>query len=322
MQTRTLRVMALMVLMQFLGGCAGLQQSIHDSAISYETSAAGLEPHTLTFDYGDLQILRTPELRNDRPTLVLVHGFGANKENWLKLAQQLEGDYNIVAPDLPGHGDSIQDPELSYGIALQAERLVQLMDRLEIKRAHLAGNSMGGAIVAVAAAEYPERVASLALINSAGIHEHPAELDKHLDRGENPLVLDDPSDYDELMAFAMNEPPFIPWPVSSVMAREAYGNRSINRKIFEDMEADRDEDFRAVLARIQAPTLVLWGSDDRIIDAANAPLVADAVPDSRLEIIEGIAHMPMIEAPEKTAELMRALVSESTDGTGKQAGTN
>ncbi len=319
MQPRIFRILAVLLLLQVLGGCAGVQQSIHDAAISYETGAAGLESQSLTFDYGELRLLRTPELRDDRPTLVLVHGFGANKENWLSFSQELEGKYNIVAPDLPGHGDSVQDPDLAYGISRQAERLVRLMDRLEIERAHLAGNSMGGAIVAVVAAEYPERVASLALLNNAGIHEHPAELDRHLARGENPLVLNEPSDYDELMAFAMNEPPFIPWPVSSVMAREAYENRRINRKIFQDLEADRDEDFRAVLARIQAPTLVLWGADDRIIDAANAPLVAEAVPDSRLEILEGIAHMPMIEAPEKTAALIRALVRDATGKTAQQA---
>lgn len=319
MAIRALHTLALLLL---LGGCAGVQQSIHDAAISYETSAAGMEPQTLDFDYGQIQILRTPELTRDRPTLVLVHGFGANKENWLKLGQELEGEYNMVAPDLPGHGDSVQKPDLSYRIPKQAQRLVQMMERLGIDNAHLAGNSMGGAIVAVAAAEYPGRVTSLTLLNSAGIHEHPSELDRHLAKGENPLVLDDPSEYEELVAFAMNEPPFVPWPISSVMAREAYDNRSINRKIFQDMEADRELDFRRILTRIQAPTLVLWGSDDRIIDAANAPLVAKAIPDSRLEIIDGIAHMPMIEAPAKTAELMRALISEATDPPVQKAGAN
>ena len=319
MEKCALRIITLLLSIMLLAGCSSMQQSIHDAAINYETSAAGLESQALTFEYGELSILRTPELRDNRQTLILVHGFGANKENWLKLAQQLEGEYNSVAPDLPGHGDSVQNLELNYGIPHQAGRLMQLLDRLGIEHAHLAGNSMGGAIVAVAAAEYPERVTSLSLLNTAGIHEHPAELDRHLARGENPLVLDDPSDYDELMAFAMNEPPFIPWPVSAVMAREAYRNRDINRKIFEDMEADRERDFRAILARIQAPTLVLWGADDRIIDAANAPLVAEAIPDSRLKILADIAHMPMIEAPEKTAGLMRALISDAASHSGQQA---
>ncbi|MEQ6886130.1 alpha/beta fold hydrolase [Salicola sp. Rm-C-2C1-2] len=322
MAIRTLQILALLLTLLFLGGCAGVQQSIHDAAISYETSAAGLEPQTLDFDYGQIQILRTPELARDRPTLVLVHGFGANKENWLKLGQELEGEYNLVAPDLPGHGDSVQKPDLSYRIRDQAQRVMQLMARLGIDNAHLAGNSMGGAIVAVAAAEYPGRVTSLTLLNSAGIHAHPSKLDKQLARGKNPLILDDPSDYDDLVAFAMNEPPFVPWPISSVMAREAYDNRDINRKIFRDMEAGREQDFRSTLTRIQAPTLVLWGSDDRIIDAANAPLVAKAIADSRLEIIDGIAHLPMIEAPAKTAELMRALISKASEPPVQQAEAN
>ncbi|XOZ33387.1 alpha/beta fold hydrolase [Halomonadaceae bacterium KBTZ08] len=322
MTKRCFPLLALLLTVALLEGCAGIQQSFHDAAIGYETSAAGLEPQTLAFDYGELRILRTPELKGDRPTLVLVHGFGANKENWLKLGQALKGEYNMVAPDLPGHGDSVQNPDLSYRIPRQAQRLVRLMDRLNIERAHLAGNSMGGAIVAVTAAEHPQRVASLTLMNNAGIHEHPAELDQRLAKGENPLILEAPSDYDELMAFAMNEPPFIPWPVSAVMAREAYKHRHINQAIFADLEADREQDFRRILNRIQAPTLVLWGADDRIIDAANAPLVADAIPDSRLEILEDIAHMPMIEAPEKTAGLMRSLIQETatpTESEGQSA---
>lgn len=314
MRTRALRALSPLLLAVLLSGCAGVQQSLHDAAIGYEASAAGLETQELSFEYGDVEILRTPELREDRPTLVLVHGFGANKENWLRLGQALEGDYNIIAPDLPGHGDSVQDPDLSYRIPLQAERLARLLDRLDVGQAHLAGNSMGGAITAVAAAEHPQQVRSLSLLNTAGIHEHPAELDERLAEGENPLVMESPADYEKLMAFAMKEPPFVPWPVSAVMAREAYGNRDINRKIFADLETDRDEDFRTTLARIEAPTLVLWGRHDRIIHVDNARLVADAVPDSRLVILEDIAHMPMIEAPEETAERMRALVDEAEAG--------
>jgi len=112
-------------------------------------------------------------------------------------------------------------------------------------------------------------------------------------------------DYDELLDFVMEERPFIPWPISSVMARKAVANRRINEKIFNDIIKDTDSDFAATLSEIEVPSLVLWGSEDRVISVRNASLVAEALPNSRLEILEGIGHVPMLEAPEKTAELIR-----------------
>lgn len=299
-----------LLLALMLSGCSGLQQSLYDAAISREMGKAGLESDTIEIEEGRIELLRA-ENPEDRETLVLVHGFGANNTNWLRLSQYLWDDFNIVAPDLPGHGDSVQDPTLSYRIPEQAERLNAIMDKLDIEKAHLAGNSMGGAIAAMFTAEYPDRVLSLSLIDTAGIHKHPSRLDRLVEKGENPLVVKTPEDYDELLDFVMEERPFIPWPISSVMARKAVANRGINKKIFDDIREDADADFAGTLAGIDVPTLVLWGTEDRVISVRNASLVAEALPNSRLEILEGIGHVPMIEAPERTAELIRAIAEEA-----------
>jgi len=287
-----------------LSGCSGLQQSLHDAAISREISKAGLERDSIEIEEGRIALLRGDN-SEDRDPLVLVHGFAANNTNWLRLSQYLHEDFYIVAPDLPGHGDSIQNPKLSYRIPEQARRLNAIMETLDIEQAHVAGNSMGGAVAAVFAAEYPERVLSLGLIDTAGIHKHPSELDRLRDQGKNPLIVKNQQDYDELLDFVMEERPFIPWPISSVMARKAVANRRINEKIFNDIIKDTDSDFAATLSEIEVPSLVLWGSEDRVISVRNASLVAEALPNSRLEILEGIGHVPMLEAPEKTAELIR-----------------
>ena len=293
-----------------LGGCSGLQQSLHDAAISHEMSQAGLEVDHVEIDAGRIEVLRGTN-REDREALVLVHGFAANNLNWLRLSRHLHDEFYIVAPDLPGHGDSVQDPALSYRTPDQARRLDAILEELDIDQAHLAGNSMGGAISAVFAAEFPEHVLSLGLIDTAGIHEHPAELDRLREKGRNPLIVEDHEDYDELLDFVMEERPFIPWPISSVMAREAIANQDINRKIFNDLLKDAGTDFPGILSRIEVPTLVLWGTEDRVINVRNAPLVAQALPNSRLEILEGIGHVPMIEAPERTAELIRETAQEA-----------
>lgn len=293
-----------------LSGCSGLQQSLHDAAISHEMSQAGLEPDHIEIEEGRIEVLRGDD-SGDREALVLVHGFAANNLNWLRLSRHLHEEFYIVAPDLPGHGDSVQDPELSYRIPEQARRLDAIMEKLDIEQAHVAGNSMGGAISAVFAAEFPDRVLSLGLIDTAGIHEHPSELDRLREQGKNPLIVKNHEDYDELLDFVMEERPFIPWPISSVMAREAIANHDINRKIFKDLLKDSETDFARILSRIHVPTLVLWGTEDRVINVRNAPLVAEALPNSRLKIFEGIGHVPMIEAPERTAKQIRRLARDA-----------
>ena len=306
----TAYALPVLLLVLMLSGCSGLQQSLHDAAISHEMSQAGLESDHIEIAAGRIELLRGDNT-GEREPLLLVHGFAANNENWLRLSRYLHEDFYIVAPDLPGHGDSVQDPALSYRIPEQARRLDAMMEQLDIEQAHVAGNSMGGAIAAVFAAEFPERVLSLGLINTAGIHQYPSKLDRLREQGKNPLIVKTHEDYDELLDFVMEERPFIPWPISSVMAREAVANRQINKQIFNDLLKDTDTDFAAILSRIEVPALVLWGTEDRVINVRNASLVADALPNSRLEIFEGIGHVPMIEAPERTAKLIRELASDT-----------
>lgn len=290
-----------------LTACSGIGNRLYESAMEREARQAGLESEQIRIS-DDIDIALRHNLGQEhKQVLVMVHGFGANKENWLRMAQHLNEDYGLVALDLPGHGESTRDTDLSYRIPAQASRVHEVMDALEIEQAHLAGNSMGGAIAATLAAEYPERVSTLSLINSAGIHDHPSELDQALERGENPLVVRNTDDFRRVIDFTMEKPPFIPWPVSTAMAERAVANASINDRIFEDLQRDSSEVFRKALETIEVPTLVLWGAKDRVINVDNAPLMASRLSDSQLVVLDDIGHMPMIEVPAETAEHIRQL---------------
>lgn len=281
------------------------KQDIYQAAIDREKDKAGLQSHQMTVNGMDIAYLAS-ERQEGQETLVLVHGFGANNLNWLRMAQYLKDDFHIIAPDLPGHGQSTQDPSLDYSIEQQVENLSAILTQLDVDAAHLAGNSMGGAIVAMYGAAYPERTRSLSLLNPAGIQEHPSEMDERLAEGENPLVVNNKEDYKRLLDFVMEDRPFIPWPISTVMAEKAVANQDINRKIFDDIRGGSPEDFRKHLGRIEAPTLVLWGKRDRVLDAANAEVFSQLIPDSQVVLFDDIGHVPMIEAPERTAaEILR-----------------
>ena len=92
--------------------------------------------------------------------LVLVHGFTADKDTWGAVARHLTAQYTVIAPDLPGFGDTVRDPNANYSLDTQVENLRVFVQSMGLKRVHLGGNSMGG-VVAVYAAKYPQEVASL-----------------------------------------------------------------------------------------------------------------------------------------------------------------
>ncbi|TVP52988.1 MAG: alpha/beta fold hydrolase, partial [Halomonadaceae bacterium] len=255
------------------------REGIYHAAMDREKSMASMESRTLQVDGMDIAYLESPR-REGQETLVMVHGFGANNLNWLRLARHLQQDYHLIAPDLPGHGQSTQDLSLNYSIEHQVENLAAILKALDLDNVHLVGNSMGGAIVALYGAVYPEHTLSLSLLNPAGIQDHPAELDERIEAGNNPLVVDDPANYSDLMDFVMEQRPFIPWPISGVMAQRAAANQEINRKIFEDIRGGSADEFRELLPRIEAPTLVLWGEEDRVLSAKNAPVFGELISTS------------------------------------------
>lgn len=291
-------IFLLLALTLLFSACS--REDIYDAAINREMAQAGLEARDMQVDGMHIAYLEGPR-REGQDTLVMVHGFGANNLNWLRLARHLKEDFHLIAPDLPGHGQSTQNPELNYSIDNQVENLAAILKALEVNQAHLVGNSMGGAIIAMYGAAYPERTLSLSLLNPAGIVEHPAELDQRLEAGDNPLVVKDAADYSSLLDFVMEKRPFIPWPITSVIAERAAANQDINQKIFADIREGSAEQFRESLKRIDAPTLVLWGDQDRVLSPRNAPVFGQLIGQSRVVILEGVGHVPMVEVPESTA---------------------
>lgn len=286
----------------FMAGCSGIKYSIYEKAMNHERSKAGLELKTIEAGGKTISLMES-ERGNDKPTIILVHGFTANKENWIRFAAYLTETYHVVAMDLPGHGDSVKDFNLQYDFSDQVIYVNEIVSYLKIEKFHMAGNSMGGAISALYAVAFPEQVQSLFLIDPAGIHRYDCELTRRLAEGSNPLIVTCDDDFYELMDFALEEKPFIPWPVTSVMAEKSAANEAINRKIFADFHGIHAYSFDDEIKKITAPTMILWGAEDRIIHVDNASVFNQLIPNSQTIVLEGIGHAPMIEVPEKSAKL-------------------
>lgn len=309
--SHTLRLALLFSLaLSVLTGCS--RQALYDAAMEHERSAAGLVE-------ADLEIAgrRIAYLKNEEPNsgadIVLLHGFGANKENWLRMAAELTDQYNVYAIDLPGHGASNQDLDRDYSIRAQTGYMKDILDALSLNQVNMVGNSMGGAITARFAATYPDRIITATLLDPAGVFEYDSELVDRVRNGENPLIVTQPGDFEKLVDFALEKKPFVPWPIYSVMEEKALANATINQHIFAQIrDSGYQPAFRQALETIRAPVLIVWGREDRVINVRNADVFDARIPRSKKIILDGIGHAPMVEVPERTAALVRDFIANPT----------
>ena len=304
-----LPVIALLISTLLISACS--RQTVYDNAIGWERSGAGLEMSRIQVDDMTIAYLSNKE-PVEGETIVLVHGFGANKDNWTRLARELTEDFNIYAIDLPGHGDSSKALDLGYRFEDQVAHLSEILAALGIEQAHMMGNSMGGAITALYAATYPDQIQSAVLFDPAGIFEHDSELVGLVMEGDNPLIPAKEGDFRRLVDFALEKKPFVPWPIYDVMEEKAIANREINQVIFAAIrDTGYEPDFRNAITRIDAPVLIIWGKEDRVINYRNADVFIEQIPDARKVLLEGVGHAPMVEVPEESAQLFREFLAET-----------
>lgn len=235
-------------------------------------------------------------------TILMIHGFGADKDNWLRFSRPLTARYHVVALDLPGFGDSSK-PEASYDVGTQVERLNAFAKAIGIHKLHLIGNSMGGHIAALYAARHPEEVLSVALLNNAGVNAPQAsELFKRLDRGDaNPLLVRNADDFSNMLDLLFVEKPPLPGSLKQYLAERAMASHDFNQKIFNQLR-ERYIPLETELAKIQVPTLLLWGDQDQILDVSSIKVMQPLLKQPTVVIMQACGHLPMIERPEETAE--------------------
>jgi abhydrolase domain-containing protein 6 len=267
--------------------------SLERGRADLQTSKTTILSHSITYNHGG---------NKNGPVLLLVHGFAADKDNWTRLAAHLKEDYYMVIPDLAGHGESDRRQETVYSLAFQVEILHELMQQLGFGKFHVVGNSMGGAIAGHYYLKYPGQVLSLAFVNSGGV-KSPTPSEHHLNimKGVNKLLVNDVEDFDRLMKFVFVKPPWMPRFVKEYFARRAVRYRDFNQKIYLDAFRDVPMPLEPHLSKIVAPSLILWGSQDRVIDVSASGVFAKELPRSTLVLMEDCGHAPMIEQPEAAA---------------------
>ncbi len=311
--------MTLLALTGITTSCATIQRSAYSMGVAREASAAGLEKKeaeigTATLHYYEGEAAGTSaEGESRKETVILVHGFAAEKAHWIYFAGAMPDTYHYLIPDLPGHGENSCTGGESYDLESQAEAILSFADTLGVRRFHIAGNSMGGHLAAKLAVDHPDRLLSLILLDAAGVDSpQPSRSEELIARGDNPLVPESREDYRRLMEISFYEVPDMPWPSEAVNYRTALSRRGCNARIWEDYTGN-SETITEELSSIEAPTLILWGSHDSIIDVSAAGVFASQIPRARTVIIPRCGHAPMLEKPEETAAAVSGFLS-SIDG--------
>lgn len=243
--------------------------------------------------------------------VVLLHGIFAEKDHWVDFARPLTDSYRVIAPDLPGFGESDRHQNESYAYAEQVERLHSLLDALGIARAHIAGSSMGGTLAALFAVKYPDRVFSVGLIGAPhGIRSPQAsDMDRLINTGGMPLVARNREEFDRMMGLVFAKRPFLPYPILHAAETAAIQNASSNVRIWEGQLKDRYL-LQEHIAELPDRTLVLWGAQDRIFDISGADILKQRAPRAKLHVLPDAGHLPMMEVPSEAAQIYARFLNE------------
>ena len=240
------------------------------------------------------------------PLLVLVHGYTGSKENWFPLAGELKTQFHVLAPDLPGWGESERQTGADYGYVAQSERLAQFIRIIGGGRpVALVGHSMGGGIVALIAARHPELVSRLVLMDASGVHFRDNAFGLAVSRGEQPFAVADANGLHRYLGTVFANPPWVPWPIDAALIARRRRDAGFERDVLRAISGpDAFLPGREAIA-IRAPTLLLWCRADRVIDASAATLYATRIPLAHTLLMDGCDHMPMLERSTETANALR-----------------
>jgi pimeloyl-ACP methyl ester carboxylesterase len=237
------------------------------------------------------------------PSVLLLHGWGANIESFTPVYEDLVRSYTVYAFDFPGFGRSSLPPE-AWGVAEYAALTLRVMDALQLEQPHLVCHSFGGRVAIMLAAHHPSRVGRLVLVDSAGVRGRRsfkahlkrliAHLGKHLAR------------YGGSVGEHMREALY-----RRIQSRD-YANAGPLRATLVKVI---NEDLTPLLPHIKSPTLLVWGEHDRDVPLSAAQMMARLIPGAQLVVFENAGHFAYLDQFNR----FRLLVGRFLRDRGQQA---
>ncbi|XP_055014893.1 monoacylglycerol lipase abhd6-A-like isoform X1 [Boleophthalmus pectinirostris] len=263
------------------------------------------------------------------PSLLLLHGFSANKDMWLPVVKFLPGQYHVVCLDLPGHDGTSRFQNEDYSINGQVSRIHQFVHTLGLTRFHLVGASMGGNLAGVYAARFPEDLSSVTMVCPAGLETlQDTDFVKRLKEMETQRNQDQDQDQDqredqsialiptsvpqlqEMLNLCCYKPLNLPTQMKKGLLQNRLPHTTFYRHLFECISAeDSRHSLEKNLHLISVPVQVVWGQQDQVLHVSGASVITAALPHSQVELLENCGHSVALERPRKLATLISNFLS-------------
>jgi pimeloyl-ACP methyl ester carboxylesterase len=236
------------------------------------------------------------------PTIILLHGLGGSTDNWMYTIGPLAQQFRVIVPDQVGFGRSAR-PVINYRIRTYVDFLEQFYKALNIERATLVGNSMGGWIAAAFTVSFPEKVERLVLVDATG-YAPPAGFDYKSLYGLNPSTREGMKQLVTKVFFnkSFTADPMINLFLSQRMnAGDGYTINSLIESV------GRNEDFldRQQVQQIKTPTLIVWGREDGLVPLSEGERLKQDIPHAKFIVFDRCGHFPQVE---KAGEFNAALL--------------
>lgn len=233
--------------------------------------------------------------------LVLLHGFGANKDNWTMVAPFLTPHFHVYIPDLPGFGDASRIDDATYDVDNQLARIAGFAETLGLDTFHLGGNSMGGYLALLFAHRHPQHAATLWLLAPAGaMTAEQSEVFAAFEDGRNPLIAEDLAAFDQLMDLVFTQAPPMPPRFRLPLLARSRAEAAFNHKIFADIFAEPIA-LEDTVDGLATPTLLVWGDNDRVLHKSGMEIIAGLLQNVETLMMERMGHVPMVERPAESA---------------------
>jgi len=243
--------------------------------------------------------------------VVLIHGYTDNARDWVPLLPYLSKRFRLILVDIRGHGKSSK-PECCYTRLDFAYDIKLLLDALSIRQADVIGHSLGSIIAQTFAEYWPERTDRVVLVSSTGGRPPGSTAPPQFDFAAEIRKLKDPIDPDSRFMIAWWDSPT---PVNpDFIRRQRQDAAAIPLKVWLAVldealpNATIYADLQSTLPRLKAPTLLIWGSKDPIMEEPMRKTLRDALPGAQVKIFEGLGHNPFWEDPAAVARVINAFL--------------
>lgn len=239
--------------------------------------------------------------------ILFLHGWGTSKEAMLGEMRWFSNSHRVIAPDLPGFGDNPLGPDQpamtgdDYVLWIDRFRLAAHLDKVD-----LVGESMGGALAAAYGARFPEHVGRIVLQSAAGV-KAPVQnaFMSAIARGENPLRIADEADFDRVLGLCFFHPPPVPAPFKQYLVDRAIRYLPRQQEMVDAIRTFLLEGNAGHLDRIEAPTLVLYGEEDRITDPSMLGVYVRGIRRARGVLLPDAGHVVFYDSPARTRAEMQ-----------------